>query len=160
MHSRLCYTEHSVHSLFVSAAFSILFEWCFILYTWINILPLTDNQHYVIRLCILCIWASMAMYDNWLLLLLLEQKLKSFTRLTIKLNYSNTDWVVGSWRGYLSGTRCRFAYAQPQLMPLSHCHSLSLALVNPDWFYFLGFTFLVPAHLGSPGHSPGAVKWW
>jgi len=26
------------------------------------------------------------------------------------------------------------------------CHSLSLAAVNPDWFYFLGFTFLVLAH--------------
>jgi len=28
-----------------------------------------------------------------------------------------------------------------------HCHSLSLASVNPDWFY----PFLVPAHPGSPG---------
>ena len=25
-----------------------------------------------------------------------------------------------------------------------HCHSLSLAPVNPDWFYLPGFTFLVP----------------
>jgi len=40
------------------------------------------------------------------------------------------------------------AYAQ--LMP---CDSLSLAQVNPDWF-----TFLVPAHPGSPGHSPGVRK--
>jgi len=24
-----------------------------------------------------------------------------------------------------------------------HCHSLSVALVNPDWFYLPGFTFLV-----------------
>jgi len=32
-----------------------------------------------------------------------------------------------------------------------HCHSLSLAPVNPDWFYRPGFTFLVPAHLHSPG---------
>jgi len=39
-----------------------------------------------------------------------------------------------------------------------HSHLLSLALVNPDWFYFPVFTFLVPAHPGSPGHSPGAVK--
>jgi len=28
-----------------------------------------------------------------------------------------------------------------------HCHSLSLAPINPDWFYLPGFTFLVPAHL-------------
>ena len=39
-----------------------------------------------------------------------------------------------------------------------HCHSLSLAPVNPDWFYFPGFTFLVPANPGSPGHSPGGRK--
>ena len=35
-----------------------------------------------------------------------------------------------------------------------HCHSLSLAPVNPDWFYLPGFTFLVPAHPGGPGHIP------
>jgi len=39
-----------------------------------------------------------------------------------------------------------------QLMPLP---LKSLAPVNPDWFYLSGFTFLVPAHPGSPGHSPG-----
>jgi len=35
-----------------------------------------------------------------------------------------------------------------------HCHSLSLAPVNPDWFYLPGFTFLVPAQTGGPGQSP------
>jgi len=39
-----------------------------------------------------------------------------------------------------------------------HCHLLSLAPVNPDWFYLPGFTFLVPAHLGSPRQSPGGRK--
>jgi len=39
-----------------------------------------------------------------------------------------------------------------------HCHSLSLAPVNPYRFYLPGFTFLVPAHPGSPGHSPGGGK--
>jgi len=39
-----------------------------------------------------------------------------------------------------------------------HCQSLSLATVNSDWFYLPGFTFLVPAHLGSPGQSPGDCK--
>jgi len=38
------------------------------------------------------------------------------------------------------------------------CHSLSLAPVNPDWFYFPGFTFLVPTHPGSPGQSLGGRK--
>jgi len=28
------------------------------------------------------------------------------------------------------------------------------ALANPDWFYFPGFTFLVPAHPDSPGQNP------
>ena len=35
-----------------------------------------------------------------------------------------------------------------------HCHSLSLAPVNTDWFYLPRFTFLVPAHPGSPGQNP------
>ena len=39
-----------------------------------------------------------------------------------------------------------------------HCQSLYLAPVNPDWFYLPGFTFLVPTHPGSPGHSPGSHK--
>ena len=34
-----------------------------------------------------------------------------------------------------------------------HCHSLSLAPVNPDWF-----TFLVPVHPDSPRQSPGSRK--
>jgi len=32
-----------------------------------------------------------------------------------------------------------------------HCHSLSLAPVNPDCFYQNGFAFLVPAYPGCPG---------
>jgi len=43
-----------------------------------------------------------------------------------------------------------------QLMPLPL--QLSLAPVNPDWFYLPGFTFLVPAHPGSPGQSQGGHK--
>jgi len=39
-----------------------------------------------------------------------------------------------------------------------HCHSLSLAPVNPDWFCLPSFTFLVPAHLGSPRQSLGGRK--
>jgi len=37
---------------------------------------------------------------------------------------------------------------------LMRCHSLSLAPVNPDWFYPPGDTFLVPAHPGSHGQNP------
>jgi len=43
-----------------------------------------------------------------------------------------------------------------QLMPLP---SLSLDPVNPDWYiYPAGFTFLVPAHLGSPVQNPEGRK--
>ena len=39
-----------------------------------------------------------------------------------------------------------------------HCHSLSLAPVNPDWFHLHGFTFLVPAHPGCPRQNPESRK--
>ena len=35
-----------------------------------------------------------------------------------------------------------------------HCHSLSLAPVNPDWFYQNGSAFLVPAYRVCPGKRP------
>jgi len=57
------------------------------------------------------------------------------------------NWVVGCWHGYLSGARCRLAYSP--LMPLPLTVSCSSKIQ-------IGFTFLVPAHLGSPGKR--AVK--
>ena len=39
---------------------------------------------------------------------------------------------------------------------LSHCYWLSLAAVNPDWFYQNGSAFLEPAYQGCPGKK--AVK--
>jgi len=36
--------------------------------------------------------------------------------------------------------------ADLHIAKLCHCHSLSFAPVNADWFYLPGFTFLVPAH--------------
>jgi len=52
-------------------------------------------------------------------------------------------WVVGCWRGYLSGARCADLHtAQPMPLPLTvSCFSKIQ----------IGFTFLVPAHPGSPG---------
>ena len=47
--------------------------------------------------------------------------------------------VVGYWRGYLSGARCR-------LLTVSCCSKIQI-----------GFTFLVPAYPGCPGKE--AVKW-
>ena len=49
---------------------------------------------------------------------------------------------MGYWRGYLSGVRCRLAY--DQLMPLP----LAVSCFSKVQ---IGFTFLVPAQLGSLG---------
>ena len=52
--------------------------------------------------------------------------------------------MVGCWHGYLSGARCRLVYIKAQLMPLP----LSVSCFS---IIQIGFTFLVPAHQGSPG---------
>ena len=49
------------------------------------------------------------------------------------------NWVVGCWRGHLSGARCRLAYG-PADATAAHCLLLQW---NPDWFYLSG--------TGSPG---------
>ena len=55
--------------------------------------------------------------------------------------------MVGCWHGYLSGARCRLAYAQLMPLPLTvSCFSKIQ----------IGFSFLVPAYSGSPGKR--AVK--
>jgi len=56
--------------------------------------------------------------------------------------------VVGCWRGYLCGARCRLVYG-PADATATHVSCFSKIQI--------GFTFLVPAHLGSPGQR--AVKW-
>jgi len=47
-----------------------------------------------------------------------------------------------------------------QLMAIFHCHSLSLAQVNPDWFYLPGFTvpFWYRLTWVVPDTVQGAVK--
>ena len=52
------------------------------------------------------------------------------------------NWVVGYWHGYLFGARCRLAYG-PADATATHC--LFFSKIH------IGFTFLVPAHPGSPG---------
>jgi len=61
------------------------------------------------------------------------------------------NWVVGCWRGYLSGVRCRFAYG-PADATATHCLLLKGIQIS------FGFTFLVPAHPGSPGQNPDSCK--
>jgi len=48
------------------------------------------------------------------------------------------NWVVGCWHGYLSGARCRFAYAQLMPLPLTISRSSKSRLVLLSWFYRSG----------------------
>jgi len=49
------------------------------------------------------------------------------------------NWVVGCWRGYASGVRCRFAYVQLIMpLPLTVSCSSKSRLVLPEWFCFSG----------------------
>jgi len=56
--------------------------------------------------------------------------------------------VVGCWHGYLSGTKCRFAYDPADA---NTTHYLLLQQIQT------GFTFLILAHPGGPRRR--AVKW-
>jgi len=54
---------------------------------------------------------------------------------------------MGCWRGYLTRARCRFAYG-PADPTATHCFLLQEIQIG------FGFTFLVPAHPGSPEQNP------
>ena len=54
--------------------------------------------------------------------------------------------MVGCWRSCLTGARCRLAYG-PADATATHCLLLQHKIQ-------IGFTFLVPAHRGSPGQGP------
>jgi len=60
------------------------------------------------------------------------------------------NWVVGCWHGYLPRTRCRLAYG-PADATASHYLFSCFSKIQ------IGFTFLVPAHLGSPGKKAACV---
>jgi len=64
--------------------------------------------------------------------------------------------VVGCWHGYPSGARCRLAYADEHKRPADETMRPADATVSCFTKIQIGFTFLVPAHLGSPGER--AVK--
>ena len=62
-----------------------------------------------------------------------------------------TEWWVLTWLSV-------WGQVQICIWPSwCHCHSLSLAPVNPDWFYQNDSAFLVPAYPGCPGKK--ADKW-
>ena len=55
------------------------------------------------------------------------------------------NWVVGCWHGYLTGASCRLAYGPADAVAL---------IVSCFSKIQIDFTFLVPAHPGSPGKGP------
>jgi len=59
------------------------------------------------------------------------------------------NWVVGCWSGYLSGARCRFAYAQLMSLSLTVSCSSKSRLVLPSWLAdcTTGRTFGTVCHL-------------
>jgi len=61
------------------------------------------------------------------------------------------NWVLGSWCGYLSGALCIFAYGQADTIAI---HSLLFQEIQIGF----SFTFLVPAHPGSPRQNPESHK--
>jgi len=66
-----------------------------------------------------------------------------------------TEW----WTGGMLAWLCVWVMVQICIWSSwCHCHSLSLAPANPDWFYLPSFTFLVPAHPGSPRQNPEGRK--
>jgi len=96
--------------------------------------------------------------------LLLQHRITSFIRNFVLSAFSALTLVVGWQEGHpackkLSGGMlvwlCVWIKVQICIWPSwCHCHSLSLAPVNPYWLYLPGFTFLVPAHLSSRGQNP------
>jgi len=58
--------------------------------------------------------------------------------------------LVWQPEGYPACKKLSGGMHMAQQMPLS----LSLAPINPDWFHLPAFTFLVPAHPGSPEENP------
>jgi len=76
--------------------------------------------------------------------ILVRSQKNRYTRNIHVLQQLPVEWVVGCWRGYLSGARCRLAYYGPADATATHCLLLQQ---NPGW---IG-TGLVPAHLDSPG---------
>jgi len=69
--------------------------------------------------------------------------LSAFSALTLLVGWQEghlacKKCVVGYWHGYLSGARCRLAYGP----------AVTVSCFNKIQ---IGFTFLVPAHPGSPG---------
>ena len=75
------------------------------------------------------------------------------------------NWVVGCWRGYVSGSRCRFAYGPADATATHSCFSKS-RLVLPSWLHATGHAIVRKCHGNSVClsvclsvcHTGGSVK--
>jgi len=79
----------------------------------------------------------------------------AFIALTLLVGRLEAHLACSKLSGGMLAWLCVWVKAQICIWPSwCHCHSLSLAVVNPDWIYLPDFSSLVPAHSGSPGQSP------
>jgi len=53
------------------------------------------------------------------------------------------NWVVGCWHGYVSGSRCRFAYGRADATAITVSCSSKSRLVLPSWFYLSAAFFCI-----------------
>jgi len=94
-----------------------------------------ETVHWAKRICLYIYFAIIVYHTT------------SFSALTLLVGRQEghpacKNWVVGCWRGYLSGARCKLAYG-PADATATHCLLLQS---NPDWFYFFWYwlTRIVP----------------
>ena len=88
--------------------------------------------------------------------------LYAFSALTLLVGWPEGHPACKKLIGRMLTWLCVWVKVQICILPSwCHCHSLSFAPVNPDWFYLPSFTMLVLAHPGSPWtESKRDVKWW
>jgi len=96
---------------------------------------------------VICVFYGEAYSLSQIIMLNRPLKFVAFSALTLLVGWQEghpacKKRVVGCWHGYLSGTRCRLAYGPADATAVT---------VSCFTEIQIGFTFLVTAHLGSPG---------
>ena len=96
---------------------------------------------------VICVFYGEAYSLSQIIMLNRPLKFIAFSALTMLVGWQEghpacKKRVVGCWHGYLSGARCRLAYGPADATALT---------VSCFTEIQIGFTFLVTAHLGSPG---------
>jgi len=98
-------------------------------------------------------WYRQVQSNTWTLLWLFQFMFNSptaFSAFTLLVGRQEGHLVWKKLRGGMLACLCVWVKVQMCIWSSwCHCHSLSFAPVNPDWFYLPDFTFLVPAHPGS-----------